>query len=300
MLDALLSWDGWTVTQLPAEQASIFRLEGTPPTEEFPFLQESEALEVLFCRRGGLVLEWAGHRRLSLSTDQVLFLPVRTEAYRGRFALEPFYGVLVRMEAKAAWAALRAMHSDLSESVSSAWNHPCMLRAALWSEALFSALDYVQPGHVGDYYVIKALEVLFLLHAQREGLALMPQCDYHTQSQIETIRKIQKYMVEHLDERLTVHSLSQRFRISSTALKGCFRQVYGVPVHQYLLEQRMARAAELLTTTPQSVLQISAAVGYSSVSQFGIAFKQRYHTPPSQFRRNANKNPFTTVSDQNR
>ena len=197
MLDALLSWDGWTVTQLPAEQAAIFRLEGAPPSEEFPFIQESEALEILFCRKGGLILEWAGHRRLSLSADQVLFLPVRTEAYRGQFASESFYGTLVRMEAKAAWSALRAMHSDLGESISRAWNDPCML------------------------------------------------------------------------------------------------------IHQYLLEQRMAQAAELLTTTTQSVLQISTAVGYSSVSQFGIAFKQRYHMSPSQFRRNANKNPFATVFVRN-
>lgn len=299
MLDALLSWDGWTVTQLPAEQATIFRLEGAPPSEEFPFIQESEALEILFCRKGGLILEWAGHRRLSLSADQVLFLPVRTEAYRGQFASESFYGTLVRMEAKAAWSALRAMHSDLGESISRAWNDPCMLKAALWSEALFSALDYMQPGHIGDYYVIKALEVLFLLHAQREGLALPPQCDYHTHSQIETIREIQKYLVGHLDERLTIQILSQQFRISGTALKSCFRQVYGVPIHQYLLEQRMAQAAELLATTTQSVLQISTAVGYSSVSQFGIAFKQRYHMPPSQFRRNANKNPFATVFVRN-
>ena len=299
MLDALLSWDGWTVTQLPAEQAAIFRLEGAPPSEEFPFIQESEALEILFCRKGGLILEWAGHRRLSLSADQVLFLPVRTEAYRGQFASESFYGTLVRMEAKAAWSALRAMHSDLGESISRACNDPCMLKAALWSEALFSALDYMQPGHIGDYYVIKALEVLFLLHAQREGLALPPQCDYHTHSQIETICEIQKYLVGHLDERLTIQMLSQQFRISGTALKSCFRQVYGVPIHQYLLEQRMAQAAELLTTTTQSVLQISTAVGYSSVSQFGIAFKQRYHMPPSQFRRNANKNPFATVFVRN-
>ena len=54
MLDALLSWDGWTVTQLPAEQAAIFRLEGVPPSEEFLFIQESEALEILFCRKGEL------------------------------------------------------------------------------------------------------------------------------------------------------------------------------------------------------------------------------------------------------
>ena len=234
---------------ISAEQAAIFRLEGAPPSEEFPFIQESEALEILFCRKGGLILEWAGHRRLSLSADQVLFLPVRTEAYRGQFASESFYGTLVRMEAKAAWSALRAMHSDLGESISRAWNDPCMLKAALWSEALFSALDYMQPGHIGDYYVIKALEVLFLLHAQREGLALPPQCDYHTHSQIETIREIQKYLVGHLDERLTIQMLSQQFRISGTALKSCFRQVYGVPIHQYLLEQAALPYASLPIST---------------------------------------------------
>ena len=48
MLDALLSWDGWTVTQLPAEQADIFRLAGVPPSEEYLFIQESEAQEIKF------------------------------------------------------------------------------------------------------------------------------------------------------------------------------------------------------------------------------------------------------------
>ncbi|MFQ8908340.1 MAG: hypothetical protein ACLR7K_15390 [Subdoligranulum sp.] len=140
-------------------------------------------------------MEWAGHRRLSLSADQVLFLPVRTEAYRGQFASESFYGTLVRMEAKAAWSALRAMHSDLGESISRAWNDPCHAEGSTLERSSVFALDYMQPGHIGDYYVIKALEVLFLLHAQREGLALPPQCDYHTHSQIETIREIQKYSV---------------------------------------------------------------------------------------------------------
>lgn len=277
-----------------------FRLEGAPPSEEFPFIQESELWRSYFCRKGGLILEWAGHRRLSLSADQVLFLPVRTEAYRGQFASESFYGTLVRMEAKAAWSALRAMHSDLGESISRAWNDPCMLKAALWSEALFSALDYMQPGHIMEI-TMSSRRWRFCscsMHSER-GWPYLQACDYHTHSQIETIREIQKILGGAPGERLTIQMLSQQFRISGTALKSCFRQVYGVPIHQYLLEQRMAQAAELLTTTTQSVLQISTAVGYSSVSQFGIAFKQRYHMSPSQFRRNANKNPFATVFVRN-
>ncbi|MFQ8908341.1 MAG: helix-turn-helix domain-containing protein [Subdoligranulum sp.] len=92
--------------------------------------------------------------------------------------------------------------------------------------------------------------------------------------------------------------LSQQFRISGTALKSCFRQVYGVPIHQYLLEQRMAQAAELLTTTTQSVLQIS----YSSriFQRQPVRHRVQAALPyaSSQFRRNANKNPFATVSSE--
>ena len=47
----------------------------------------------------------------------------------------------------------------------------------------------------------------------------------------------------------------------------------------------MRKAAALLADTEQTVLEIAVAVGYGSVSQFGVAFKERYHMAPSQYRR---------------
>ena len=100
---------------------------------------------------------------------------------------------------------------------------------------------------------------------------------------------VQEYMVSHLSDPLTINQLSARFRISPTALKDIFRQTYGRPIHQYLLEKRVQHAAELLHRSPLSIVDIAAAVGYNSASQFGVAFKRRYQLTPSQYRRQARK-----------
>ena len=101
------------------------------------------------------------------------------------------------------------------------------------------------------------------------------------------MRQVRDHMLAHLADPLTISQLAARFHISPTALKDCFRQAYGRPLHQYLLEHRVRRAAELLSESGLSIVEIASAVGYNSASQFGVAFKRRYQLTPSQFRRMA-------------
>ena len=53
------------------------------------------------------------------------------------------------------------------------------------------------------------------------------------------------------------------------------------------IDRRVRRAAELLSESGLSIVEIASAVGYNSASQFGVAFKRRYQLTPSQFRRMA-------------
>ena len=93
------------------------------------------------------------------------------------------------------------------------------------------------------------------------------------------------YMSAHLDERLTIPELSRRFCVSATALKAAFRELYGRPIHAWLREKRMERAAELLRCSDLSVLDISQAVGFASPSQFGANFLKRFGASPGKFRK---------------
>ena len=99
-------------------------------------------------------------------------------------------------------------------------------------------------------------------------------------------RNNRRGMEEHLDEPLTIPTLSRRACLSATTFKEEFRRLYGLPVHTWLRQRRMERAAELLHTPGLSLETVAQAVGYSSVSQFAAAFRRHYGVTPGRYRKN--------------
>ncbi|MBK9335992.1 MAG: helix-turn-helix transcriptional regulator [Lewinellaceae bacterium] len=85
--------------------------------------------------------------------------------------------------------------------------------------------------------------------------------------------------------------MSHLARLAGTnefALKKGFKQVFGVPVFQFLQKLRMAKAAELLQTSEYQVSAVALAVGYENLSAFTRAFRLAHGVPPSEWR----KTPF--------
>ena len=73
--------------------------------------------------------------------------------------------------------------------------------------------------------------------------------------------------------------------VSPTFLKENFHRVCGMPVHTWLIRQRIKRAQELLCTTQMPIQEIARAVGYESISQFHAAFKGYSGITPGQYRK---------------
>ena len=92
-------------------------------------------------------------------------------------------------------------------------------------------------------------------------------------------------MEEHLDEPLTIPALSRLACLSATTFKEGFRRLYGLPVHTWLRQRRIERAAELLRGSSLSVLGVAQSVGYGSASQFSAAFRRQYGMTPAMYRK---------------
>ena len=63
-----------------------------------------------------------------------------------------------------------------------------------------------------------------------------------------------------------------------------FKQSTGVPPHRYLVERRIARAKELLTTDHLSVAEIARAVGFRTASHFATVFHRAAGMTPTAYR----------------
>ena len=103
--------------------------------------------------------------------------------------------------------------------------------------------------------------------------------------QTEIIQEVHEYLLQHMDQRITIEELSQRYLMNATTLKTVFKEVYGESLASHMKEHRMERAAALLSGTTDSVAQIAKAVGYSSQSRFSAAFKEVYHMLPLEYRK---------------
>jgi AraC-like DNA-binding protein len=85
-------------------------------------------------------------------------------------------------------------------------------------------------------------------------------------------------------EPLGVDDLAAAAGLSRAHFSREFRRAFGDSPHGYLLTRRLERAAALLRTTDNSVAQICAAVGLTSVGSFTTSFKRMFGVSPTAYR----------------
>lgn len=131
---------------------------------------------------------------------------------------------------------------------------------------------------------VKMLELLLFLSDLNTAEEVL-QTDYFNQNQVALIKAVASYITEDLTAHHTIEQLSQKFEISTTALKKCFRGVYGTSVYSYLRTYRLQVAKKLLLETESSVTEIASKIGYENPNKFTSAFKETYGSSPTGFRK---------------
>ena len=73
--------------------------------------------------------------------------------------------------------------------------------------------------------------------------------------------------------------------MSLTALKDCFKAVYGKPIHAFQREYKMQAATKLLISTSLSITEIAGRLGYENPNKFSTSFKEIIGQSPSEYRK---------------
>ncbi|MET9908500.1 helix-turn-helix domain-containing protein [Streptomyces sp. NPDC006476] len=93
------------------------------------------------------------------------------------------------------------------------------------------------------------------------------------------------WVMERLDQPLTVEDLARQARMSSRNLSRHFRAATGTTPLQWLLTQRIRRAQELLEKTDDSVETIAEATGMGTATTLRRHFNRTVGVPPDTYRR---------------
>lgn len=112
---------------------------------------------------------------------------------------------------------------------------------------------------------------------------------YFYKGQVEKIKAIHDLITTDLQEHYTMDELAERFQISLTGMKNCFKEVYGDSMYSYLRRYRMNIAATMLRQDSKGIAEIAGAVGYESPSKFATAFRQVMGQTPMEYRKSFSK-----------
>ena len=82
-----------------------------------------------------------------------------------------------------------------------------------------------------------------------------------------------------------IDELSDKFDMPVTAMKLCFKNVFGLPVFTYARRERMKIAAKELRESDRGILEIAGEVGYNNGSKFAHAFQDVMGMTPKEYRK---------------
>lgn len=102
---------------------------------------------------------------------------------------------------------------------------------------------------------------------------------------LQRIQPILAYATAHLDEDVSLAALARQAGLSVFHLQRAFSTAAGETPKQFTLRLRLGRAAVMLLTRDDSVLDVALACGFESHEVFCRAFRRRFAISPSAYRK---------------
>ena len=111
------------------------------------------------------------------------------------------------------------------------------------------------------------------------------QSDAHIYSRETYANVALRYLNDNYMHKIRISELADFIGVERSYLSRVFYGEYHQSPSQYLLRLRMEKAEELLKTTPMSVSEIAAGIGYDDARAFTKVFRQNYGMSPSEYRK---------------
>ena len=99
------------------------------------------------------------------------------------------------------------------------------------------------------------------------------------------LRRVREYIDANLESGIAVRTLATIVGLSACHFARAFKQTLGVPPHRYVVQRRIARAAQMLRDTDLSLSEIALSVGCADQSHFTTLFTRLVGQTPRAYRR---------------
>ena len=101
----------------------------------------------------------------------------------------------------------------------------------------------------------------------------------------EKVQEVINHILRNLgNESLSVAEIADKMCLHPIYLNRLFKKVTGLPISQYIIQERMRAAGELLSAGKLEATTVSQMVGYMNYSNFNLTFKKFYGCSPGKYK----------------
>ena len=146
-------------------------------------------------------------------------------------------------------------------------------------------LAELKQESLGGSLYIESLSNVLAVHLLRQYAAPKYRLIVYESGLSERqILQVVEYVNDHLNQDIKLADLSALLGISQSHLSHRFKQSIGMTPYQYLLQQRIERAKQLLKQSDRSIMDIAFLCGFSSHSHLSKQFRQLTGMSPKTYR----------------
>ena len=151
-----------------------------------------------------------------------------------------------------------------------------------YAEIYERIIKHYENGLILDELITQSLvlELVYLLVNDSEKLKFSNT--FKTGS-FKSIDKIIKYIKLNLTDNLSLESVAKVAGFSPIHFHNTLKSATGMTLRDFVEEQRIKRAANLLVSTDKTLTEIAYECGFSSQSYFSFAFKRKMKMTPREY-----------------
>ena len=127
---------------------------------------------------------------------------------------------------------------------------------------------------------LELLEIYLKVHCN----CMTPTPDNDKASEIYVDYAIQ-YIKNNIYRQLTVRELTDMIGITQPYLYRLFEEKFNMSPKQYIINEKLSVAKELLLNTDKSITEIAISVGYPDILTFSRIFSSKENMSPSKYRK---------------
>ncbi len=175
--------------------------------------------------------------------------------------------------------------------------HLCSFKSDAREEHILHRLDDCMGGGAdGMNALLLESRVLELLSLNLERLLGVESAANRTEplsrTDEEGLMLAREILLGRLEAPPSLLELSRLIHMNDCKLKRAFKARFGQTVYSFVREQRLERAFSLLADHGHNVSESAHAVGYTNVSHFSQAFRERFGISPGKLAHGKHERPF--------